>query len=161
MPFRGLGIRPLVSAIQGFGNLPRGAFVPRKGSQGLRGASSGASKRCVRLQQSKERKVGNSEALKRPLFPECPLKEFQPSASYPRATDRKWEIKALPSVMPHNISMRRDVMQESWWMRILVAEIFCGVLPRWQSNTSDCDATTLATQCLLGMSFLLLSCAGL
>ena len=32
-------------------------------------------------------KVGHSEASKRPRFPGCPLRGFQPSGSYPQATD--------------------------------------------------------------------------
>ena len=35
----------------------------------------------------RENKVGHSEAPKRPRFPGCPLRGFQPSGSYPRATD--------------------------------------------------------------------------
>ena len=36
----------------------------------------------------REVSVGNSEASKRPRFPGCPLRGFQPSGSYPRATDK-------------------------------------------------------------------------
>ena len=35
----------------------------------------------------RENKVGHSEAPKRSHFPGCPLRGFQPSGSYPRATD--------------------------------------------------------------------------
>ena len=35
-----------------------------------------------------EKKVGHSEAPKRSNFPGCPLKGFQPSGSYPQATDK-------------------------------------------------------------------------
>ena len=35
----------------------------------------------------RENKVGHSEASKRPRFPGCPLRGFQPSGSYPQATD--------------------------------------------------------------------------
>ena len=40
---------------------------------------------------SKERgkKVGHSEAPKRPCFPGCPLRGFQPSGSDPQATDKR------------------------------------------------------------------------
>ena len=31
--------------------------------------------------------MGHSEASKRPRFPGCPLRGFQPSGSYPQATD--------------------------------------------------------------------------
>ena len=33
--------------------------------------------------------MGLSEALKRPHFPRCPLRGFQPSGSYPPATDKR------------------------------------------------------------------------
>ena len=36
----------------------------------------------------RENKVGHSEASKRPRFPGCPLRGFQPSGSYPQATDK-------------------------------------------------------------------------
>ena len=37
----------------------------------------------------RENKVGHSEASKRPRFPGCPLRGFEPSGSYPQATDKK------------------------------------------------------------------------
>ena len=48
---------------------------------------------------SKERgkKVGHSEASKRPRFPGWPRKGFQPSGSYPRATDNKKRVSCDPS----------------------------------------------------------------
>ena len=39
-----------------------------------------------------ENKVGHSEASKRFRFPGCPLRGFQPSLSYLRATDEALEI---------------------------------------------------------------------
>ena len=66
------------------GLLPRG---PERLS-GLGGGSSGASERCVRFQRSGEKKVGHSEAPKRPRFSGCPLRRFQPSGSNPQATDK-------------------------------------------------------------------------
>ena len=44
-------------------------------------------KRCP-FSTEREKKVGHSEASKRLSFPGCPLRGFQPSGSYPRATDK-------------------------------------------------------------------------
>ena len=52
--------------------LPRGPLEPRKGSQGLGGGSSQASERGVALSTEREKKVGHSEASKRPRFPDAP-----------------------------------------------------------------------------------------
>ena len=40
------------------------------------------------------KKVGHSEAPKRPRFPGWPWKGFQPSGSYPRATDKCGKVRA-------------------------------------------------------------------
>ena len=68
--------------------LPRGPLEPRKGSQGLGGGSSGASERCVRFQRSGERRWATQRPLRGPVFPDAPLRGFQPSGSYPQATDK-------------------------------------------------------------------------
>ena len=65
-PLRGLGIRSLVSVIRG----------------GFRGLAEVCS-----FSKERGKKVGHSETPKRPRFPGCPLTGFQPSGSYPQATD--------------------------------------------------------------------------
>ena len=44
----------------------------------------------------RENKVGHSEASKRPRFPGCPLRGFQPSGSYPQATDNYGTERLVP-----------------------------------------------------------------
>ena len=41
----------------------------------------------------RENKVGHSEASKRPRFPGCPLRGFQPSGSYPQATEHQMDFR--------------------------------------------------------------------
>ena len=53
----------------------------------------------------RENKVGHSEASKRPRFPGCPLRGFQPSGSYPQATDNKTSCDVVKGiVLPKNIA---------------------------------------------------------
>ena len=54
----------------------------------------------------RENKVGHSEAPKRSHFPGCPLRGFQPSGSYPWATDKnrkRWRQTALRQSTPQSI----------------------------------------------------------
>ena len=65
----------------------QGPLEPRKGSQRPRRGSSGASERRVRFQRSGKTRWATQEAPKRSRFPGCFLRGFQPSGSYPQATD--------------------------------------------------------------------------
>ena len=68
------------------------------------------------------KKVGHSEAPKRPHFPGCPLRGFQPSVSYPQATDKfphismHWLFVCAPLVCLHNMFSRPGTASEetSW-----------------------------------------------
>ena len=70
-PLRGLGSRHLVSAIRGLGKRLQG---PRRGVS-------------VRFQWSGKTRWATQRPLRGPVFPEG--SNFQPSGSYPRATDNK------------------------------------------------------------------------
>ena len=51
--------------------------------------------------------MGHSEASKRPRFPGCPLRGFQPSGSYPQATDNKSaRIEAAEFGVPKGLLIR-------------------------------------------------------
>ena len=84
-PLRGLGIRPLVSVIRGLGNpFPE---APKR-LPGFRGRLFRGLGEVCPFSKERGKKVGHSEAPKRPRFPGCPLRGFQPSGSYPQATDK-------------------------------------------------------------------------
>ena len=80
-PLRGLGIRPLVSAIRGLGKALKG---PERLFRGLGEVCS--------FQRSRETRWATQRPFWRSCFPGCPLRGFQPSGSYPRATDN-WQSR--------------------------------------------------------------------
>ena len=90
-PLRGLGIRPLVSVIWGLGKPPsqRHLRAPDRLS-GPRGRLFRGLGEVCPFPKERGKKVGHPEASKRPCFPGCPLRGFQPSNSYPQATDNSW-----------------------------------------------------------------------
>ena len=86
-PLRGLGIRPLVSVIRGLGNhFPGAPKSPRKALRGPGEALQGP-RRGVFVFNGPGKQGGPLTGPKRSCFPGCPLRGFQPSGSYPWATD--------------------------------------------------------------------------
>ena len=87
-PLRGLGIRPLVAVIQGLGTPSQRPLRAPERLSGPRGRLFRGLGEVCPLSKEREKKVGHSEAPKRHRFPGCPLRGFQPSGSYPQATDK-------------------------------------------------------------------------
>ena len=87
-PLRGLGIRPLV---QEFGVSETPSQRPLRAPERLSGPRGrlfrGLGEACP-FSKERGKKVGHSEAPKRPRFPGCAPSGFQPSGSYPQATDK-------------------------------------------------------------------------
>ena len=97
-PLRGLGIRPLVSAVRGpsfegpLRPLERLSEAPERLFRGLGEVCSFSTERG--------NKVGHSEAPKGSRFPGCPLRGFQPLFSYPRAPTKVWHPRHRESRIP-------------------------------------------------------------
>ena len=80
-PLRGLGIRPLVSAIRGLGiPLPGPPLrAPERLPEARRGFS-GASERCVRFQRSGKTRWATQRPVRGPIFPDAPWGGSNPRA---------------------------------------------------------------------------------
>ena len=87
----GVSETPFPGAPQSPGKAPRG---PERLFRGLGEVCS--------FSTDREKKVGHSEAPKRSHFPGCPLKGFQPSGSYPEATDKMSEGRKHMGVLLAN-----------------------------------------------------------
>ena len=87
---------------------PLGA--PQKALRASGGRCSGASERCVRFQRSGERRWATQRPLRGPVFPDAPwgLRGFQPSGSYPQATDKI-------IVKPPSPTLQFHVKCQLWW----------------------------------------------
>ena len=92
-PLRGLGIRPLVSVYFGVSETPsqRPLRAPERLS-GPRGRLFRGLGEVCPFSKEQGKKVGHSEASERPRFPGCLLRGFQPSGSYPQATDNSFFV---------------------------------------------------------------------
>ena len=80
-----LNSAPRNSVTRFLGNRGPGKAL-RASGEALQGPRRGVILVCP-FSKERGKKVGHSEAPKRPRFPGCPLRGFQPSGSYPQATD--------------------------------------------------------------------------